>query len=276
MISSRRNPLVKKLRSLADRKGREMHSLVLLEGMHLLEEALRTKSVPKKIVATSEWIKENGAFLGSIPKQILVQEVTSSVLEVCVSTINPDGVATLWPLEALPSLRKQQDFVLVLDRLQDPGNLGSILRTALAAEIDTVLLASGADPLSPKVVRSSAGAILHLPFERFGNTQGAELKDLLAKLVQLSKEGMQVVGTLLPNKSNHYKVIPYWELNWLKPTVLLLGNEGAGLHPDLIACCNHYVTLPHSMEVESLNVASAAVPLLLERQRAKMISVLQH
>ena len=70
-------------------------------------------------------------------------------------------------------------------------------------------------------------------------------------------------------------VVPYWELDWTKPTVLVLGNEGSGLHPDLQSCCTHGVTLPHSTAVESLNVASAAVPLLLERRRATMTAPLQ-
>jgi TrmH family RNA methyltransferase len=66
------------------------------------------------------------------------------------------------------------------------------------------------------------------------------------------------------------EVVPYWELDWTRPTALVLGNEGSGLHPELLACCSHGVTLPHSPRVESLNVAAAAVPLLLERRRATM------
>ena len=69
--------------------------------------------------------------------------------------------------------------------------------------------------------------------------------------------------------------LPYWELDWREPTVLVLGNEGSGLHPCLQACCTHYVTLPHSAAVESLNVAAAASPLLLERRRATMSSSMQ-
>ena len=78
------------------------------------------------------------------------------------------------------------------------------------------------------------------------------------------------MGTISPNKSTKKKVKPYWELDWNLPTVLVLGNEGSGLHSSIEACCTEFVTLPHSSLVESLNVASAAVPLLLERQRVKM------
>ena len=65
-------------------------------------------------------------------------------------------------------------------------------------------------------------------------------------------------------------VIPYWEIDWIRPTVLVLGNEGSGVHEEILKCCTHAVTLPHNELVESLNVASAAVPLLLERLRARM------
>ena len=74
----------------------------------------------------------------------------------------------------------------------------------------------------------------------------------------------------MPNKKTDKVVLPYWDLDWKLPTVLVLGNEGAGLHHLIKACCTKLVTLPHSSLVDSLNVASAAVPLLLELQRVKM------
>ena len=84
--------------------------------------------------------------------------------------------------------------------------------------------------------------------------------------------GFQIVASVVPIESDCINPITYWNLDWQKPTVLLLGNEGSGLHSRLLSCCTHYVTLPHSAKVESLNVASVAVPLLMERRRAKMIS----
>ena len=94
------------------------------------------------------------------------------------------------------------------------------------------------------------------------------------ELKQLAGLGVQVVATLVPD-SIQASPIPYWDLDWTLPTALVLGTEGAGLHPALQACCTHAVTLPHSARVESLNVASAAVPLLLERRRATMTATSQ-
>ena len=84
--------------------------------------------------------------------------------------------------------------------------------------------------------------------------------------------GLQIVSTYSPGSVVEHKVLPYWDIDWREPTVLVLGNEGAGVHPKIQDCCTHAVTLPHNGIVESLNVASAAVPLLLERLRAKMTS----
>lgn len=274
LISSRRNPLVRRLRALASREGREKYSLLLLEGTHLLEEALKTSYIPNEIVATGRWIQDHLEILKSIPKQIPIQEVTPSVLEIALTTESPDGVASLFPLKALPKPVNEANFVLALDRLQDPGNLGTLFRTALAADVELVWLALGADPLSQKALRASVGAVLHLPYERFANSEELAIDLLVEKLKFAAHKGNQVIGTFVPEPSLLIKdsFLPYWELDWTRPTVLVLGNEGSGLHPLIKPCCTHSVTLPHSSSVQSLNVASAAVPLLLERRRAKMIN----
>ena len=199
------------------------------------------------------------------------------------------------------------------------------MRTALAAGVDDLWLGGGADPCQPKVLRASAGAALALPHRRDPDRSG-----LAERLAQARAAGHHVVATLVdqagtvpyweldwtrptvlllgnegaglhpelaalalphrrdPDRSGlaerlaqaraagHHVVatlvdqaetVPYWELDWTRPTVLLLGNEGAGLHPELAALASHRVTIPHSTAVESLNVGVAAAPLLLERWR---------
>lgn len=201
--------------------------------------------------------------------------MSSEALGAALSTVHPDGVACLWPLERLPSPDPHPNFILALDRLQDPGNVGTLLRTALAADVEQVWMGAGADPLGSKVVRSAAGAILALPYRRFGPTDALGVEQLATVLQDARARGLQVVATLVPDAGTGLEVQPYWQLDWCRPTVLVLGNEGAGLHPRLLACCSHGVTLPHGRKVESLNVAAAAVPLLLERRRATMTAPMQ-
>ncbi len=276
MISSKRNPLVKRLKRLACKDGRQESSLLLLEGTHLLQEVLRTSFMPKEIIATRAWLIGHTNLLSDLHKSIPIHEVTPSVLQAALSTVNPDGVATIFSLHSLPKNNESANFILALDRLQDPGNLGNLLRTALAADVESVWIASGADPLGQKVLRASAGAILHLPYQRFGSSEREAIKLMEAKLKLAVSQGKQVLATFAPGVSVKREIVPYWEVDWTNPTVLVLGNEGSGLHPSLEACCTHGITLPHSKVVESLNVAASAVPLLLERRRVKMTTDIQN
>ncbi len=272
LISSRRNPLVRRLKALSRAKGRSQASMLLLEGTHLLQEALKTCCLPSEIIATPKWLEEHGAIFQGIFKGVQVHMVTESVLEASLSTVTPDGVASLLHFSALPTNDKETTFILALDRLQDPGNLGTLFRTALAADVELIWLALGADPLGQKALRASAGALMHLPFERFGLHEEDAVDELSCKLKHAKNRGFQVVGAYSPSAILEIELFPYWEIDWQKPTVLVLGNEGSGLHPKVLSCCTHAVTLPHNKIVESLNVASAAVPLLLERLRARMTS----
>ena len=265
---------MKRLRSLATRAGREAEGLLLLEGTHLLQEALRRGAVPEEIVATEVWLQRHPDLTGRC-SQARWRIVTDDVLRAALTTVTPDGVACLSRLDALPTVPSELDFVLVLDRIQDPGNLGTLLRTALAADVNAVWLGGGVDPLGTKVLRASAGALLQLPHQRFGPSEAVAIPLLQQQLKQLGASGMQVVATLVPDPLQADPPLPYWDLDWTLPTALVLGTEGAGLHPDLQACCTHAVTLPHSQRVDSLNVASAAVPLLLERRRATMTATSQ-
>ena len=244
--------------------------MLLLEGTHLLQEALDTEYMPQEIVATSSWLEKHTEILKLINPDTLFYEVTESVLEAALTTVNPDGVAALFPISALPLSPPKPSFVLALDRIQDPGNLGSLFRTALAAEVENIWIASGADPLNQKVLRSSVGAVLKMPFLRWGSNEEQGIELLKNKLSNAIEQGFQIIATSVQRKRSLKPLTPYWDVDWSKPTVLVLGNEASGLHHDIQSCCTSIVTLPHSSLVESLNVAAAAVPLLLERRRAKM------
>jgi len=254
---------VARLRALQQGRGRREQGLLLLEGTHLLQEVLRLGLEPDLVLATPRWSEAHGPLLAALPAGTRRQPVGEEVLAAVATTEHPDGVVLTLPLTALPAAGPAPQFVLALDQLQDPGNLGTLLRTALAAGVEATWLGGGADPWQPKVLRSSAGAALALPLQREADRAG-----LLPRLENARAAGHQLVATLVEGSSAAAEApIPYWQLDWTRPTVLLLGNEGAGLHPELAALATHRVTIPHSAAVESLNVAVAAGPLLLERWR---------
>ena len=262
-LTSRRNPLVKQLRLLHESRGRREQGLLLLEGTHLLQEALRLGLQPQGVLATAPWLANHGDLVAALPPGCRWRLVSGEVLEAIATTQHPDGVVAslLPPTAAAPGAAS---FVLALDGIQDPGNLGTLMRTALAAGVGALWLADGADPFQPKVLRASAGAALALPLLRESRQELAE------RLRAAMAAGLQLVVALRPETESVAATaapMPYWQLDWTQPTVLLLGNEGAGVSAELQALASQSVTIPHSPAVESLNVAVAAAPLLLERLR---------
>ena len=267
LITSRRNPLVKRLRELHAAKGRREQGLVLLEGTHLVQEVIRLQLMPSdlltsELLATEAWLWAHGDLVAALAPAVTIQLVGQEVLEAVATTAHPDGVVLTLAAAALQAPSDGQEFVLVLDGLQDPGNLGTLMRTALAAGVDGLWLAEGADPFQPKVLRASAVAALALPIERMNRSA------LVQRLITAAARGLQLVAAVPPLADlEGEQPVPYWQLDWTKPTALLLGQEGAGLAPELQALASHRVTIPHSAAVESLNVAVSAAPLLLERMR---------
>ncbi len=229
---------------------------------------MKSGKTPSTILVTEKWLRKNQN-LSKKFNQSLINIVSEEVLASAISTINPDGIAALVEISSIPNYQfnSRDDFILVLDRIQDPGNVGNLFRTALAAGVDTIILAGGAHPLGQKVLRASSGAVFHLPFLRFDGTEEEIINSLFKSLSELSNVGFNIFSTSSHNKSSKKSSKPYWEIDWTKPTVLILGNEGQGIHKKLQEAFNETITIPHSKLVESLNVACVAVPLLLERKR---------
>ncbi|MBD2101813.1 RNA methyltransferase [Leptolyngbya sp. FACHB-261] len=259
MITSSQNPLVKRLRKLSRAKDRAREGLLLLEGTHLLEEALRVGWPLEIVCYTPDWAQAHPELLSTIEQQAEMncQECSPEVVAAITTTVSPDGVvaAAQRDWSGRPTLAAKS-LTLVLETLQDPGNLGTIIRTAAAAGSDGLLLsADSADPENPKVLRASAGTWFHCPMQRV---------TVLSETIQaLKAQGMQAIATL-PTAP-----LTYWQQDLRPPTLILLGNEGAGLSPELIDLADHQVSVPLSPGVESLNVGITAALLLYEARRQR-------
>jgi len=258
MITSLQNPLVKQMRKLHSAKQRSQQGIFLLEGTHLLEEAYAANYPLECICCTSQW-QENHQQLWQQLSHLgsRVEVVSPEVLQAIATTINPDGVvatATRQQGQEVP----YTGISLALETLQDPGNLGTIIRTAAAAGASGLWLsADSVDLDNPKVLRASAGQWFRLPM--------VVSQDLRQTVLQCQAAGMQAIATLPTAK------MTYWQVNWQLPSLILLGNEGAGLSADLAAIADLQVQIPLCGGVESLNVGIAAALLLYEarRQRSK-------
>ena len=234
---------------------------------------MKSGNSPSKILVTEKWLRKNRN-LSQKFAQSLITLVSDEVLASALSTINPDGISALVEISSLSNYQfnLKDDLILVLDRIQDPGNMGNLFRTALAAGVDSIFLGGGAHPLNQKVLRASSGAVFHLPFQRFEGTEEEIINSLLKSLSELSNVGFKVFSTSSHEKNPKKSSKPYWEIDWTRRTALILGNEGQGIHKKIQEAFHETISIPHSELVESLNVASVAVPLLLERKRVAYTS----
>ena len=263
MLTSLQNPLVKQIRKLHNAEGRREQQLFLLEGTHLLEEACAVGYPLVTVCFTPEWQERHQQLWQDAASRCQRAELVSAeVLKALATTVQPDGVVATAqrfltsdsaPLPEVPLLT---GVGLALETLQDPGNLGTIIRTAAAAGTDRLWLSTDSvDVDNPKVLRSSAGQWFRLPV-----TISPNLQEVVS---QCQDQGIQVVATLPDATLN------YWDIDLRGPTLILLGNEAAGLRTDLAIQADRQVKIPLMPGVESLNVAIAAALMLYEAQRQR-------
>ena len=261
-ISSRQNPLVKQIRQLHGAKGRHRQNQCLLEGTHLLEVASEVNYPLINLCATPQWIDQHRVLWRRLSAFAQNSQVVSPlVIEAIATTVNPDGIVATAPRpNDDPDLMPQTGIALAIETIQDPGNLGTIIRTAAAANASGLWLsADSVDIDHPKVLRSSAGQWFRLPM--------AVSLELQTQVKHCQNQGWQIVAT------DSQASLTYWELDYCQPTLILLGNEGNGLSPELSALADKKTSIPLNGGVESLNVAIAAALILYEAERQKVIKL---
>ncbi len=260
MLTSLQNPLVKHLRKLQQTKYRRSQQQFLLEGTHLLLEACAAGWPLDLVCFTPEWqAKQSAHLLAQLEQpQTRLEVVSETVMQAIATTVTPDGVVAIAQACPSPGLTFKS-LGLVLENIQDPGNLGTMIRTVAAAGAEGILLSPGCvDIENPKVLRASAGQWFRLPIST---------PDRLSECLHPYRiQGWQIVATLPQATTN------YWDLDLTQPTLFLLGNEGAGLSKDLIKLATHQVKIPLHQGVESLNVAIAAALMLYECQRQRSLA----
>lgn len=255
-VTSRQNPLVKQIRQLHSPKGRREQQQFLLEGTHLVEVASNVNYPLEIVCATAKWQSAHPQLWQRLEAQaVRMVEVSEVVIEAIATTVNPDGVVAVAPRGTItPPPIPTSGIVLAMETIQNPGNLGTIIRTAVAAGACGLWISADSTDLDhPKVLRASAGEWFRLPM--------GVCEDLTAQVQLCRSQGVQVIATAASAKMTH------WEIDYRQPTVILLGNEGAGLSAELGAIAHQQVRIPLSPGVESLNVSIAAAVILYEALR---------
>jgi TrmH family RNA methyltransferase len=260
-ILSVQNPRVKQWAQLLEKKGRDKQGKFIVEGFHLVKEALTSDADVECVV----YDMDHG-----IPEEIRTEslqatdgrmdwiEVSAAVMAKCTDTVTPQGVFAVIRKASLPAeqlLHDMHSLVIVVDGVQDPGNLGTILRSADAVAASGVLIGEGTvDLYNPKTIRSTMGSIFHLPV-----VQG----HLPSVLEEAEAAGVQIVSTSL--QTDHY----CYDLDMTGATWFIVGNEGKGVSPEVSRHATRLVKIPIPGKAESLNVAMATTVLLYEALRQR-------
>lgn len=260
MITSLTNKKIKNLVQLAEKaKYRNQQDVFLVEGSKMFWEAKEEEV--KEVYVTELFLKkaeEQGKLREKLEKTGY-EIVTEEVFKKISATITPQGILAVvkqshYELEQL--CKKDNPLLFLLEDIQDPGNLGTIIRTAEGAGVDGIVMSRNTvDVYNPKTIRSTMGSIYRMPFYYTPN--------LLDTMEELKQKGISIYAAHLKGKK------AYYDLELTKATAFLIGNEGNGLRKETADQAQEYMIIPMEGQVESLNAAVASVILMYEAARQR-------
>ena len=268
VISSKDNEQIKTIRKLKEKKYRDETNRYIVEGIKLVREAIEEKADIKMIVICEDCEEEslkNAKSPNSNIEQGLLYEiakyeciyVTQKIFNLLSEVQTPQGIlAVVEKGDNSENINYSEDIILVLDGIQDPGNLGTILRTADSANLKQIIISENtADPYSPKVVRSTMGAIFRINIIRSNN--------LIQTLQTIKKHKFEVIATSLETSESIY------DIKYNKK-VIVIGNEANGVSKEILDIADKKVKIPMLGKTESLNASVAAGILIYEYVREKV------
>jgi TrmH family RNA methyltransferase len=241
------------VRALGRRDRRAAEGAFVVEGVRAVRDALETGTVPRLVLVREG---EQVAAMGlSLPEGVPTRFVAPRLFDQLSDVQTPQGILAVFPFPALqPNRDESAPLVLVLNRLRDPGNLGTLLRAAVGAGASAVYLSpETVDPWNPKAVRAGMGAHFHIP------------------LLPLDASAMAELGARLPLRAiaTAGAARPYDAVDWSGPAALVIGGEAEGVGPELTAWGNAEVAIPLAVGLESLNAAVAGAVILFEAARQR-------
>lgn len=258
-IEGRHNPLLRELRRAFTQAELTPDGYCAVEGMRIIEEAIRSGLRFKAAFFGSSAEDKACKLLPQLSNHVETVLLPDKLFAASVPTETPQGVAALvrWKVSSLEDVlgKASEGPLLALFGIQDPGNLGTILRSAEAFNAGGVLLGEGTvSPMNSKVVRASAGSVFRIPLAKADLTEAVE---------PMKQRGLRLLAT-----SSH-KGQELLKADLVGPLVIFIGSEGAGLPHNLIAKMDQVIAIPHSPQVESLNAGVAASIVLYEVARRR-------
>jgi RNA methyltransferase, TrmH family len=261
MITSIRNPKIQRVRKLqAQPRFRRAESAFVVEGVRLLEEALNSNWETSQVLYTQDLDARGQKLLENYAaKGVPVEEVTPEVMQAASDTQSPQGILAVISLREAELFPTAVDFLLIADGVRDPGNLGTILRTAAAAGVGAVLLPPGTtDAYAPKVVRAGMGAHFNLPVY---SLSWDEIRMTLSRMNPGKPFNIYLADAAAG--------ITYTDVDLKSPLALIIGGEAQGAGTQAAALAQIRLHIPMPGRAESLNSAVAAAVLMFEVARQR-------
>lgn len=262
-ISSGQNPVIKEIKALKEKKYRDQKGLYFIEGIRFIEEAIKEKEIISKVLVSEKITEVKGG--KEILKQLEdadcrnVYTVPNKLFLEVTDTENPQGILAVMSKKTvnIESVFDNKNFFVILDSIQDPGNMGTIIRTADAAGATAVIVSKGCvDVYNPKVLRSTMGSIFHIPI--------CHSENILETLQSLKDKGITLCAAHLNgNKS-------YFDMNCKDNIAIIIGNEANGISDSVAAISDELVKIPMEGKSESLNASIAAGLLIYEVLRCRL------
>lgn len=250
-IESKNNNLFKEIKKLKEKKYRIKSNKYLIEGLRFVEEAIKSKVSIDSIIFTESFKEKNPDLFLKINENIKLIQMNEALLKQLCSTENPQGIVGVINMQNKEL--KSGELVVLVDKVQDPGNMGTIIRTAHAAGAAGIVMTKGTvDIYNDKTLRSTMGSIFYIPIVE---------DDSLDFVKSLKKEGYKLVVSSLQGKNN------FFEENLQGKVMIAVGNEGNGVSDKVYDIADIKVKIPMPGEAESLNVAVATSIMIYEKIR---------
>ncbi|AKL94508.1 tRNA/rRNA methyltransferase SpoU [Clostridium aceticum] len=262
VITSQQNKLIKHIKALENKKNRKIHGQFMIEGIRIIEECILHEVPIEYLLYTEdvEAVQGGRELLERGIKKYKSYEVEKKLFDTLSHTETPQGIMAVVNIQdhSLDTLNIKEDaFFLILDRIQDPGNMGTIIRTAEAAGADAVVLTKGCvDPYNNKTIRATMGALFHIPI--------IEVNDNNTWIEVLKKGHVKLIASNLNTDYDYTKV------DYRGKIAIIIGNEANGIDENLLHYVDLSIKIPILGKIESLNASTAAAILIYKAVEHKL------
>lgn len=256
VISSKENEIIKHIKKLSEKKYRDENNQYIIEGIKIIEEAIQENAQIEEIILCEESVKQIPSDLISKIAKYKCIYVSEKIYKTLTQVVNPQGIIAIIKKGQKTEIKYNEDIIVVLDDVQDPGNIGTILRTVDSIGLRQIIVSKGtADVYNPKVVRSTMGAIFRLNVIEVGNIKEA--------IEEMKQNKYKLVVTSLQTENEIY------DINYDKK-IIVMGNEANGVSKEIQNMADEKIKIPMLGKTESLNVSIATGIVLYEYVRQKI------